>query len=416
MIFFGIFIFLLLSALFSGAEIAFVSASKLRIELKKSEGSAAGRIIAGFYKDSRDFIGTMLVGNNITLVILTYLLSQLLYPQLSVVSEHPLFLLLISTVIITILVLIFGEFLPKTFFGLYPNEALQFFAYPLLFFKYLLAAPVWLVSGMSSFILKYVMRTKMEVGEKAFTKIDLENFIRGTAQKNDEDIDTELFENALHFNKVKVKECMIPRKEIIVVDVSDSVPDLIQMFKETGLSRIVVIDDDIDNILGYVHHQQLLKNPRSVRQILRTMPFVPEAMPVYELMNRFIRERSSMACVVDEYGGTAGLITMEDILEELFGDIVDEHDKEEYIEITVSENEYVFSGRLEMSYLNEKYEGLDLPEGEYSTLSGYIVMTAETIPEEGSSITLGNFRFILESVSETRIETVRVIKLTGEDE
>lgn len=413
MIFFGIFIFLLLSALFSGAEIAFVSASKLRIELKKSEGSAAGRIIAGFYKDSRDFIGTLLVGNNITLVILTYLLSQLLYPQLSVVSENPLFLLLFSTVIITILVLIFGEFLPKTFFGLYPNESLQFFAYPLLFFKYLLSAPVWLVSGMSSFILKYVLRTKMEMGEKAFTKIDLENFIRGTSQKHDEEIDTELFENALHFNKVKVKECMIPRKEIIVMDVSDPVSDLIQLFKETGLSRIVVIDDDIDNILGYVHHQQLLKNPRSVRQILRTMPFVPEAMPVYELMNRFIRERSSMACVVDEYGGTAGLITMEDILEELFGDIVDEHDKEEYIEITISENEYVFSGRLEMSYLNEKYEGLDLPEGEYSTLSGYIVMTAETIPEEGSSITLGNFRFILESVSDTRIETVRVIKLNG---
>lgn len=416
MIFFGIFIFLLLSALFSGAEIAFVSASKLRIELKKSEGSAAGRIIAEFYKDSRDFIGTMLVGNNITLVILTYLLSQLLYPQLSVVSEQPLFLLIISTVIITIVVLIFGEFLPKTFFGLYPNEALQFFAYPLLFFKYLLSAPVWLVSGMSSFILKYIIRTKMEVGEKAFTKIDLENFIRGTSQKHDEEIDTELFENALHFNKVKVKECMIPRKEIIMVDVSDTVPDLIQLFKETGLSRVVVIDDDVDNILGYVHHQQLLKNPRSVRQILRTMPFVPEAMPVYELMNRFIRERSSMACVVDEYGGTAGLITMEDILEELFGDIVDEHDKEEYIEITVSENEYVFSGRLEMGYLNEKYEDLDLPEGEYSTLSGYIVMTAETIPEEGSSITLGNFRFVLESVSDTRIETVRVIKLNGEDE
>ncbi|MBK7428665.1 MAG: HlyC/CorC family transporter [Saprospiraceae bacterium] len=416
MIFFGIFIFLLLSALFSGAEIAFVSASKLRIELKKSEGSAAGRIIAEFYKDSRDFIGTMLVGNNITLVILTYLLSQLLYPQLLVVSEQPLFLLIISTVIITIVVLIFGEFLPKTFFGLYPNEALQFFAYPLLFFKYLLSAPVWLVSGMSSFILKYIIRTKMEVGEKAFTKIDLENFIRGTSQKHDEEIDTELFENALHFNKVKVKECMIPRKEIIMVDVSDTVPDLIQLFKETGLSRVVVIDDDVDNILGYVHHQQLLKNPRSVRQILRTMPFVPEAMPVYELMNRFIRERSSMACVVDEYGGTAGLITMEDILEELFGDIVDEHDKEEYIEITVSENEYVFSGRLEMGYLNEKYEDLDLPEGEYSTLSGYIVMTAETIPEEGSSITLGNFRFVLESVSDTRIETVRVIKLNGEDE
>ena len=416
MIFFGIIFFLLLAAFFSGAEIAFLSASKLRIELRNSEGSGSGRIIYDFYKNSKGFIGTMLAGKIITLVILTYLLSLVLYPQLALISEQPLFLLFFTTLIITILVLIFAEFAPKSFFGLYPNETLQVLAYPLLFFKYVLRGPVRLLSGMSSFLLKYVLRTKIDSGEKAFTRIDLENFIRGTAQKHDEEIDTELFENALHFNKVKVKECMIPRKEIIVVDVSDTVPELIQLFKETGLSRIVVIDDDIDNILGYVHHQQLLKNPRSVRQILRTMPFVPEAMPVYELMNRFIRERSSMACVVDEYGGTAGLITMEDILEVLFGDIVDEHDKEEYTEITVSENEYVFSGRLELNYLNEKYEGLDLPEGEYSTLSGYIVMTAETIPEEGSSITLGNFRFVLESVSDTRIETVRVIKLSGEDE
>lgn len=402
---------LLLSALFSGAEIAFVSASKLKIELDKNEGSRVGQVIAGFYENARDFIGTMLVGNNIMLVVLTYLLTKILSPFLAEIYDHNFFILISTTLIITVIVLIFGEFLPKAFFGLYANESLRFFAYPLLFFKYILAIPVWLMTGISTLMLKYLLKTDMEENETIFTKIDLENFIRGTTSDQEDEIDKELFENALHFNKVKVKECMVPRKEVIAIDINESVKELEQLFKENGVSRIVVIDDDIDNVLGYAHHQSLLRNPRSIKAAMMPIPIVPEVMSIYDVLNRFIKDRNSLACVVDEYGGTAGIITMEDILEELFGDIEDEHDREEYIDEQLSDNEFLFSGRLELSYINEQYENLDLPEGEYSTLSGYIVMTTESIPEQGSEIILGNYKYVIESVSDTKVETVRVIKL-----
>lgn len=411
LVFFVILLVLMLSALFSGAEIAFVSASKLRVELNKSEGSRSGKIIAGFYDDAKGFIGTMLVGNNIMLVIFTYLLTQLLTPYFSNVSEHYIFLLIANTLVITLIVLIFGEFIPKTLFGFFANESLKLFAFPLLFFKKILTVPVWVAAGLSTFILKYVFKTTLEENQKIFTKIDLENFIKGTAPTHEEEIDTELFENALHFNKLKVKECMVPRKEIIAVEIKESVSDLETLFKETGVSRILVYKEEIDDILGYIHHQSLLKNPASLKSAMMPIPIVPEVMSIYEVLNRFIKDRNSIACVVDEYGGTAGVITMEDILEELFGEIEDEHDQEEYIEIKVSENEFVFSGRLEVSYLNEKFPGLNLPEGDYSTLSGYIVMTTESIPEQGTQITLDGFKFILESVSETKIETLRVIKI-----
>jgi len=410
----AIILVLLLSALFSGAEIAFVSASKLKIELDKNEGSKIGQIIAGFYANSKDFIGMLLIGNNIMLVVFTYLLSKVLSPVFIQIYDHSFFLLMANTICITIVILIFGEFLPKTIFGLYSNEALRFFAYPLLFFKKLLTLPVWLMSGLSTIILKYIFKTNLEEDQKIFTKIDLENFIKGSGATYDDDIDKELFENALHFNKVKVKECMVPRKEVIAIDINESVKDLEQLFKENGVSRIVIIDDDIDNVLGYIHHQSLLKNPRSIKAAMMPIPIVPEVMSIYDVLNRFIKDRNSMACVVDEYGGTAGIITMEDILEELFGDIEDEHDKEDYIEEQINENEFLFSGRLELSYLNEKYEILDLPEGEYSTLSGYIVMTTESIPEQGMEIQLGDYNFIIENVSETKVETVRVIKLREE--
>jgi len=403
---------LLLSALFSGAEIAFVSASKLKIELDKNEGSKAGKIIASFYENSKDFIGMLLIGNNIMLVVFTYLLSKLLTPVFIQLYEHSFFILMANTIVITIVILFFGEFLPKAIFGLYANEALRFFAYPLLLFKKLLSLPVWMMSGLSTLILKYIFKTNLEEDQKIFTKIDLENFIKGSGATYEDDIDKELFENALHFNKVKVKECMVPRKEVIAIDINESVKDLEQLFKENGVSRIVIIDDDIDNVLGYVHHQSLLKNPRSVKAAMMPIPIVPEVMSIYDVLNRFIKDRNSIACVVDEYGGTAGIITMEDILEELFGDIEDEHDREDYTEEQISDSEFLFSGRLEVSYLNEKYETLDLPEGEYSTLSGYIVMTIESIPEQGMEIHLGGYLFVIEQVSDTKVEIVRVIKLT----
>jgi len=215
----------------------------------------------------------------------------------------------------------------------------------------------------------------------------------------------------LEFRQVKVKECVVPRTEIQAIDINASIEELLALFQSSRLSRIVVIDGDMDNILGYVHHQQMLSQPKQLKNIVLDIPFVPEVMRVQEVMNLFIKSRVSIACVVDEFGGTAGIITLEDIVEEIFGEIEDEHDQEDYIEQQISEQEFLFSGRLEIDYLNEKYEVLNFPEGEYHTLSGYLVTTTETIPQQGVEIELEGYRFILELVSDTKIETIRVVKL-----
>lgn len=412
-----IIITLLLSGLFSGTEIAFISASKLIVELKKKKGTRAGKIIAGFYEKPSEFMGVLLVGNNIMLVAFTTLmtvpLEYWLMNQFGL--EHPIWVLLLSTVIITIIVLIFGEFLPKTLFRLYADGILYFLAYPLRMFSFLLTIPARITTYLSNFILKKVFKAKITEADAAFTRLDLENFVKSSVTSEaEEDIDTELFERALNLRQVKVRECMVPRPEIESIDVTANVDELLQVFKDSNLSRIIVYQDDIDNVLGYVHHQQLLGEPKTIKKIILDIPFVPEVMKVRDLLNHFIKNRLSIACVVDEFGGTSGIITLEDILEEIFGEIEDEHDQEEYLEQQISENEYLFSGRLEISYLNDKYENLNFPDGEYSTISGYLVMTTETIPEQGVELELEGYKFIFELVSDTKIETIRVLKLEQE--
>ena len=411
-----IIITLLLSALFSGTEIAFISASKLIVELKKKKGTRRGKIIAGFYKKPSEFLGVLLIGNNIMLVAFTTLMTVPLeffwINQLGLKS--PLLILLFSTVVITVIVLIFGEFLPKTLFRLYADGILYFFAYPLRVFKFLLTIPARITTYLSNFLLIKIFKAKITEADAAFTRLDLENFVKSSVtSETEEDIDTELFERALNLRQVKVRECMVPRTEIKSIDVTANVDDLLQVFKESSLSRIIVYQDDIDNILGYVHHQQLLQEPKSIKKIILDIPFVPEVMKVRDLLNHFIKNRLSIACVVDEFGGTSGIITLEDILEEIFGEIEDEHDQEDYLEQQISENEYLFSGRLEISYLNDKYANLNFPDGEYHTLSGYLVMTTETIPGQGVELELEGYKFIFELVSDTKVETVRVIKLDG---
>lgn len=406
-----ILVFLLLSAFFSGSEIAFVSASKLGVEIKRDEGSRRGRILGRFFDRPDDFLGSMLVGNNIALVVFTYFMAELLTPLFAPWISNEGLLGLVLTIITTIVVLIFGEFLPKTLFRLYSNEALYFFTYPLLIFKSLLKIPTWIMIKLTNAIMSVFVKSPDKSLSEALTRTDLHHYVHETLSDFNEDIDKEIFTNALNLNQLRVRDCMIPRPEIIHFDKSESVEELVKLFISTKVSRILIIDGDIENVLGYIHHQQLLDNPKRLSTLILDVPFVPETMGARDLMMDFINGKNNIACVVDEFGSIAGLITLEDILEEIFGEIEDEHDSEDYTERQISDTEYIFSGRLEIDHLNETYEHLDFPEGDYHTLSGYIVMTSGNIPQsDGEMIELDDYQFIIEKIGDTKIETVRVIK------
>lgn len=402
---------LLLSGLFSGSEMAFVSANKLGIEVMRNKGHRRGAILAKFYDDPKAFLGTMLVGNNIALVIFTIFMGQVIEPTLvPVFGDNTVGSLLVVTLITTLVVLIFGEFLPKTIFRLYANELLYKLAYPLRIFKWILSIPTTFMTGMSNFLLKTIFKVPVENADNVLTRVDLEHFINDTISE-EETIDKEILTNALNLSQVKVRECMVPRMEIISIDKQSTIEEIIAEFKSSSLSRLLVTDGDIENVVGYIHHQQFISNPKSIKNLILPISYVPEAMNVQELMLTFIKSGSNIACVVDEFGGTAGLITLEDILEEIFGEIEDEHDLEGHVEEVISDTEYVFSGRLEIDYINEKYQHLSIPEGEYHTLSGYLVMTAGNIPDAYDEIILDGYKYVIESVGETRIESIRVIKL-----
>jgi len=382
------------------------------------QGSRRGSILARWYERPAQFLSTMLVGNNIALVLFTILMGKLMEPTfVQIFGPNEGLFLLLSTLAITLVVLIFGEFLPKTLFRLFSNPLLFGLAYPLQGIKWLLAAPAWIMQRLSNWLLRLLFKTPVGGNDNVITRLDLENFIKGTKlQDSDEEIDADLFGKALHLRSVKVRDCMVPRTEIVDVDVNDDIETLKKIIEETKLSRILVTDKDIDNVLGYIHHQQLFTKPKSVKRMVIDIPFVPEAMRVRDLMDMLIKEHINIACVVDEYGGISGVITLEDILEEIFGEIEDEHDQEELLETMVSDNEFILAGRLEIDYLNDKYEALQFPEGDYATLSGYLVMTAQTIPEQGAELILDGYQFNLVLVSDTKIETVRVTKLQESNE
>lgn len=407
---------LLLSAFFSGSEIAYVSANKLGIEVQKNKGTRRGRILAKFYNDPRSFLSTMLVGNNIALVVFSILLTELLQPYFSPWMGEGFYFLISTTLIITLIVLLFGEFIPKTMFRVYSNELIYGLTYPLAFFKFILGIPTWFMTGISNFILKYVVRMPEEEVDEALTRLDLESYVEESFSDDNEEMEADMFKNALNLRQVKVRDCMIPRNEIVHIDKKSKPEEVVQAFIESRHSRLVVIDHDIENIVGYIHHQQMLDNPKQIRHLILDIMYVPEAMSAKDMMSKFINSDTNIACVVDEFGGTAGIITLEDILEEIFGEIEDEHDSEEYVDIQVNEKEFRFSGRLEVNHLNDKYENINIPEGEYHTLSGYLVTTSGTIPETGAELELDNYKFIFEDVSETKIETVRVIVLDDHGE
>ncbi|GLR18032.1 hemolysin family protein [Portibacter lacus] len=404
-----IIIALILSAFFSGSEIAYVSANKLGIEVQKNKGTRRGKILTGFYNNPRNFLSTMLVGNNIALVVFSILITESLRPYLNTWLGEGFYFLLCTTLIITLIVLLFGEFIPKTMFRVYSNEMIYGLTYPLAFFKFILGIPTWFMTSISNFILKYIIRMPNEEVEQALTRLDLESYVEESFSDDNEEMEADMFKNALNLRQVKVRDCMIPRNEIVLIDKRMNPTEVVKTFIESRHSRLIVIDKDVENIVGYIHHQQMLDNPKQIKHLILDIMYVPEAMSAKDMMSKFINSDTNIACVVDEFGGTAGIITLEDILEEIFGEIEDEHDSEDYIDVQVNDREYRFSGRLEVNHLNDKYDNINIPEGEYHTLSGYLVTTSGTIPESGAELELDNYKFIFEDVSETKIETVRVI-------
>ncbi len=410
---------LIASAFFSGLEIAFITSNKLRIELENKQGNFSAKILSYFNKYPSRYLGTMLLGNNIALVIFGIYMDEELQPIIGNFVTSRIAVLLITTFLSTMFILVTAEYLPKNLFRINPNKTLTLFSFPLTIVYGILYPFVMVTIGLSEFILKKVFRVKIEKENSAFTMIDLDNYVKeGTAaveRKAEVEHEIQIFQNALDFSSIKARECMIPRTEIIALDVNSSIQELKQKFIQTRLSKILIYSDNIDNIIGYVYSKEFFKQPESIKSILLPVSIVPESMAANEVLTIFIQQHKSIAIVVDEYGGTSGMITMEDIMEEIFGEIEDEHDKEELIERVIGEDEYVFSARLETDYINHKYN-LNLPILEnFETIGGLIMHYNESIPEVNEEIKIDNFLFTIRMVSKTRIETVSIKLLPVEN-
>ena len=418
----AIFASIIIIAFLSGIEIAFVSANKLSIELNKKKGSAAGKTWSAFSDHPTKFIGTVLVGVNIVLVIYGLLIGDMLSPiwkwiesrlPLSAVNYLKYIRLFVETVLSTSIILLV-EFFSKAFFRGRNNRILSsdFISYIAVFFYWLLASFASLFVNMAEWILKYIFNVKINNKKEVFSKIDLEHFMQQSKNHDEEEaseLNKELFENALSLSDVKLRECLIPRKEIEGMESYVSVEDAKNKFIETKLSKLVVYENNIDNILGYVHHLDMFKNPATLKEMLHPIPTVPESMSATDLMNKFSKERKSIAWVIDEFGGTAGIVTMEDLLEEIFGEIEDEYDvAEAFVDKQIAQNEYIFSGRMELDFITEKYKLYFSGNNEAETLSGYIIQNHEAIPKQKERIIIGNHEFDILNVSNTRIETVKV--------
>ncbi|RZN82462.1 MAG: HlyC/CorC family transporter [Winogradskyella sp.] len=417
---------LLLSAFFSGMEIAYVSSNKIHIELEKKQGDFLSKLLARLTAKPSKFITTMLIGNNIALVIYGFKMGEILvhwFQSFStdyVVVNYLFFelQLLSQTIISTAIILLTAEFLPKVFFQIYSNTLLKFFALPAYLF-YLIFTPISeFVIWISDFVLKTFFKTEGDAVELALTKVELGNFITEqmeTVEAHDEvDSEIQIFQNALEFSEVKAREVMVPRTEIMAIDISESIENLRQIFVDTGYTKIVVYKESIDDIIGYVHSFELFKKPKTIKSIVIPVIFVPETILIKDVLNLLTKKRKSIAVVIDEYGGTSGMMTVEDIIEELFGEIEDEHDSLVLTEEQLTEDSFNFSARLEVDYINETYK-INLPESEaYETLGGFIVNHTEDIPELGETIRIGNFKFKITEVSLTKIDSVH-LKLLPED-
>lgn len=414
----GIFLQILLSmtfsAFFSGLEIAFVSSNKLRFEMDKSTRSISSRILSIFYRNPNHFISTMLVGNNIALVIYGILMAQVIEQQLlSDLIENQFVVVLLQTIISTLIILITGEFMPKTLFKINPNFTLNLLAIPT-FICYILLYPIsQFASGLSNVLLRIMgQKPNKEDNAKAFTKVDLDYFIQSSLPdaESKEEIDSEIqiFQNAMDFSNIKVRDCIVPRTEIVSVDQEDSLEELKQQFIKSGKSKVIVYHENIDNIIGYAHSSELFLNSADWTQNIRPIPIVPETMSAHKLMKLFMQQKKAIAVVVDEFGGTSGIVSLEDLVEEIFGEIEDEHDNTSYIAKQVGDDEYIFSGRLEIEKANELFN-LELPENdEYQTIGGLILNYYQSFPKANEIITVEEFKFKIIKVTDTKIELVKL--------
>lgn len=401
------------SAFFSGMEIAFVSVDKLRFEMER-KGGITSRILSVFFRNPNEFISTMLVGNNIALVIYGILMAQIIGDTLLAGWMDNQFLMVLSqTVISTLIILVTGEFLPKTLFKINPNLVLNVAAVPL-FICYIVLYPISkLSSGLSCLFLRiFGMKINKDTPDKAFGKVDLDYFVQSGIDnaENEEELDTEvkIFQNALDFSTIKIRDCIVPRTEVVAVDLTATLEELKSLFIESGISKIIVYDGNIDNVVGYIHSSELFRAPADWHAHVKQVPIVPETMSAHKLMKLFMQQKKTIAVVVDEFGGTSGIVSLEDLVEEIFGDIEDEHDNSSYIFKQINEREYVLSARLEIEKVNETF-GLELPESdEYLTVGGLILNQYQSFPKLHEVIQIGRYQFKIIKVTATKIELVRL--------
>lgn len=413
-----IFFTLALAAFFAGMEIAFLASNKLRLELDRKQGLFSSKIISIFQARSGQYIATIQLGNNIAIVIYGIYMSRALDPVISSFITTESGVLIIQTLISTLIVLTLAEFLPKALVRIDPNFALRMMSVPL-FLAFVFLYPISLIiHRLSNLILRTIIRSDSvnQYDQMVFGKVDLNHLI-DESQNSKGEINTEeqdeikLFQNALDFSNVKIRDCMIPRTEIVAMDIHDSLDSLRQKFIDSGFSKILIYQSNIDNIVGYVTSKELFKNPRDIKSMMIDISFVPETMPANKMLKRFIQEHRSVAVVVDEFGGISGMLTIEDIMEEIFGEIDDEHDVDEFVERNPQKGQYVFSGRLEIDYLNEAY-ALNLPESdEYDTLAGYIISIHQNIPKVNDKIITDKYEFRILKVSKVRVELVQIKSL-----
>ena len=399
---------LLFSAFFSGMEIAFVSSNKLKLELDKKSNSFTSRIISVFTKEESRFIVNMLIGNNIALVIYGVLMTELLEENLQFLVTSTLLIFLLQTIISTLIILVFAEFIPKAIFRINSNNILKFFALPLLL-TYLLLYPFnLLMMILSKWVLKGLFKVELEEGQRLFDRVDLDAYLSMLKTEEDDNMEVEMLQNALELPSIKARECMIPRTEIVAVELDTSITTLKQKFIESKLSKILIFKNDIDNVIGYVHSLDLFRKPKTIKSILMPIPIVAETMVASELLELLIKKQRVVAVVVDEYGGTSGMVTVEDITEEIVGEIEDEHDAESLIDQKLDEKTFLFSARTEVDLINKKYN-LSLPTSEeYETLAGLLLHFYEDIPDLEAIVKIDKFNFVVKEVNDRSIQLIQI--------